>query len=53
MGAEVWGVVIATFVACVVEMVEATTIVMAMGFTRGWRSTLAGVVAALGGYSRW
>src|SRR5882672_3168093 len=29
-------------------MVEATTIVMAMGFTRGWRSTLIGVAAALG-----
>ena len=48
VGAQVWGVVIATFVACVVEMVEATTIVMAMGFTRGWRSTLAGTVAAIG-----
>lgn len=48
MNASVWGVVVATFVACVVEMVEATTIVMAMGFTRGWRSTLAGTVAALG-----
>jgi uncharacterized membrane protein len=29
-------------------MVEATTIVMAMGFTRDWRSTLVGVGAALG-----
>src|SRR3954463_731825 len=28
-------------------MVEATTIVMAMGFTRSWRSTLTGVAAAL------
>jgi len=45
MSAELWGLVLATFVACVVEMVEATTIVMAMGFTRGWRSTLAGVGA--------
>lgn len=48
MSAGVWGLVIATFVACVVEMVEATTIVMAMGFTRGWRSALAGTVAAIG-----
>jgi Ca2+/H+ antiporter, TMEM165/GDT1 family len=48
MSAELWGLVLATFVACVVEMVEATTIVMAMGFTRGWRSTLAGVGAAIG-----
>ncbi|MBO0807466.1 MAG: TMEM165/GDT1 family protein [Actinobacteria bacterium] len=38
---------VATFAACFVEMVEATTIVMAMGFTRGWKSTLAGVCAAL------
>jgi uncharacterized membrane protein len=44
---EIWGVLIATFVACVVEMVEATTIVMAMGFTRGWRSALVGTAAAL------
>ena len=28
-------------------MVEAATIVMAMGFTRGWRSALTGVAAAL------
>lgn len=48
MSAKVWGLVLATFVACVVEMVEATTIVMAMGFTRGWRSTMAGVAAAIG-----
>jgi uncharacterized membrane protein len=37
-----------TFLACFVEMVEATTIVMAMGFTRGWKSALAGTAAALG-----
>jgi uncharacterized membrane protein len=48
MTAAVWGLVAATFVACFVEMVEATTIVMAMGFTRGWRSAVAGTVAALG-----
>jgi Ca2+/H+ antiporter, TMEM165/GDT1 family len=39
--------IIAVFVACVVEMVEATTIVMAMGFTRSWRSAILGTVAAL------
>jgi uncharacterized membrane protein len=39
--------VLSVFVACVVEGVEATTIVMAMGFTRGWRSALAGAAAAL------
>ena len=48
MDAATWGLVIATFVACFVEMVEATTIVMAMGFTRGWRSALVGTAAALG-----
>jgi uncharacterized membrane protein len=44
-----WGLIIATFVACFVEMVEATTIVMAMGFTRSWRSSLLGAAAALAG----
>jgi uncharacterized membrane protein len=48
MSAATWGLVIATFAACFVEMVEATTIVMAMGFTRSWRSALFGVGAALG-----
>jgi uncharacterized membrane protein len=46
--AATWGVLIAAFVACFVEMVEATTIVMAMGFTRSWRSALTGVAAAVG-----
>ncbi|MGI8882550.1 MAG: COG4280 domain-containing protein [Jatrophihabitans sp.] len=48
MNATTWGLVVATFVACCVEMVEATTIVMAMGFTRSWRSALIGSAAALG-----
>ena len=48
MDAATWGLIIATFVACFVEMVEATTIVMAMGYTRSWKSTLVGTVAALG-----
>lgn len=48
MTAAIWGVVIAAYVACFVEMVEATTIVMAMGFTRSWRSALAGTAAAIG-----
>ena len=38
--------VFATFLACGVEMVEALTIVLAVGVTRGWRSTLVGVAAA-------
>ncbi|HMC43589.1 MAG TPA: hypothetical protein VKI20_11315, partial [Acidimicrobiales bacterium] len=50
--------VLAAFLACAVEMVEALTIVLAVGITRGWRSALIGggvalaalaaVVAALG-----
>lgn len=48
MNGATWGVIAASFGACFVEMVEATTIVMAMGFTRGWRSAMAGVAAALG-----
>ncbi len=35
------------FVACVVEAVEALTIVLAAGLTREWRSTFAGLAAAL------
>jgi uncharacterized membrane protein len=42
-----WGLVVATFVAAFVECVEAMTIVLAMGLTRGWRSALAGTAAAL------
>jgi len=34
--------VAASFLACAVEMVEALTIVLAVGVTRGWRSTLIG-----------
>jgi uncharacterized membrane protein len=35
------------FVASMVEFVEAFTIVLAMGVTRGWKSAIAGTVAAL------
>jgi len=38
---------IAVFLACVVEAVEATTIVIAAGATRNWRSALVGVVAGV------
>src|SRR5205809_5373104 len=37
---------LAAFLACAVEMVEALTIVLAVGVTRDWRSTLTGVGAA-------
>jgi len=37
----------AAFLASAVEMVEALTIVLAVGVTRGWRSTLFGVGAAV------
>jgi uncharacterized membrane protein len=38
--------ILATFLACAVEAVEALTIVLAVGTTRGWRSTMYGVGAA-------
>lgn len=41
------GLILAVFLACAVEAVEAVTIVLAMGVTRGWRSALAGVGAGL------
>ena len=39
--------ILTVFVACVVEAVEALTIVMAAGLTREWRSTFQGMAAAL------
>ena len=47
MTTAAWALLLATFVASFVEAVEATTIIMAMGFTRSWRSTWAGVGTAL------
>ncbi|HEV3264103.1 MAG TPA: hypothetical protein VG014_01165 [Acidimicrobiales bacterium] len=38
---------VAVFLACAVEMVEALTIVVAVGSTRGWRSALEGTAVAL------
>jgi len=37
----------AVFIACAVEMVEALTIVFAVGHTRGWRSAFEGTAVAL------
>lgn len=39
--------VVAVFLASAVEMVEALTIVLAVGVTRGWRSAIEGVAVAL------
>jgi uncharacterized membrane protein len=44
-GAEV-GLAISVFLACAVEAVEALTIVLAVGTTRSWSSSLTGVAAA-------
>jgi uncharacterized membrane protein len=38
--------VLASFLACAVEAVEALTVVLAVGVTRGWRSTLIGAGVA-------
>jgi uncharacterized membrane protein len=38
---------VAAFLASAVEMVEALTIVLAVGITRGWRSALLGAAAAV------
>jgi uncharacterized membrane protein len=47
MDSATLGLIVAVLVASIVEMFEALTIVMAMGMTRSWRSTLLGVAAAL------
>jgi uncharacterized membrane protein len=39
--------VAAVFAACVVEAVEALTIVLAVGLSRGWQATMRGVAAGL------
>ena len=39
---------ISVFLACAVEAVEATTIVLAAGTARDWRSAISGTVSALG-----
>jgi uncharacterized membrane protein len=38
---------LSVFIAAAVEMVEALTIILALGITRGWRSALWGTAAAL------
>jgi uncharacterized membrane protein len=41
------GLALSVFLACAVEAVEALTIVLAVGYTRSWRSSLTGVGAAV------
>ncbi len=43
-----WLLFAAAFLACTVEAVEATTVVVAVGVTRGWKSPLRGMATALG-----
>jgi Ca2+/H+ antiporter, TMEM165/GDT1 family len=47
VSADTIGLMASVFLASAVEFVEALTIVLAMGVTRGWRSALVGVGAAL------
>jgi Ca2+/H+ antiporter, TMEM165/GDT1 family len=47
VGADTLGLLVSVFLASAVEFVEALTIVLAMGLTRGWRSAVAGVAAAV------
>src|SRR4051812_15536006 len=46
MTTQWWVGLISSFLASAVEVVEAVTIVLAAGVTRGWRSTWIGVVSA-------
>ena len=48
MTAQLWAVFVAAFLASAVEFVEAFTIVLVVGVTINWRSSLAGALAATG-----
>ncbi|HUZ77579.1 MAG TPA: hypothetical protein VMV93_08380 [Chloroflexota bacterium] len=39
--------ILASFLACSVEMVEALTIILAVGVTRGWRAALVGMTCGI------
>src|SRR5256714_8120038 len=43
-----WAVLITTFLAAAVEAIEMVTIVVGVGGTRGWRSTLIGAASGFG-----
>ncbi len=45
---QVWPTLLASFMASLVECVEALTVVLAVGTIRGWRPALVGTGAALG-----
>ncbi len=47
MTADGVGLIAAVFIASAVEVVEAFTIILAMGITRGWKSAIAGTIVAL------
>lgn len=47
MTTQAWLTALTVFGACTVEMVEALTLVLAAGTTRGWRSAIEGTLAAL------
>ena len=42
-----WILVLSTFLACAVEAVEALTVILAVGVTRGWRAPMTATVAAM------
>jgi uncharacterized membrane protein len=46
MSGTEFGLALSVFLACAVEAVEALTIVLAVGYTRSWRSALTGTGAA-------
>jgi uncharacterized membrane protein len=45
---RIWTPAAAAFLASLVEFIEALTVVLAVGATRGWRGAVAGSLAALG-----
>jgi uncharacterized membrane protein len=47
MSGSEFGLALSVFLACAVEAVEALTIVLAVGFTRSWRSALTGMGVAV------
>jgi uncharacterized membrane protein len=47
MSGPEFGLAISVFLACAVEAVEALTILLAVGYTRSWRSTFIGAAAAV------